>query len=266
MRGLFHGHSESRMRVFAISDLHVDYEPNAQWVQQLSLSDYRNDVLIVAGDVSDRADRLHACLETLARRFWRVLFIPGNHDLWVRRDAPGLDSFGKFEHIKALAASAGASMNVFHHHELSIVPLLGWYDDSFGVPGEELRLGWVDYRACRWPAGFESRDTAAAFMAMNRYERQSASEVIVSYSHFLPRIDVMPDRIPMDKRFLYPVLGSAALGEQVKALKSAVHVYGHSHVNRRVELDGTLFVNNAFAYPHETRIAAKALVCVYETP
>jgi Icc-related predicted phosphoesterase len=253
------------MRVFAISDLHVDYEPNAQWVEELSLTEYRHDVLIVAGDVSDRIERVQGCLETLARRFRQVLFVPGNHDLWVRRDPPGLDSFGKFEQIKSMARSVGASMEVFHQGKLSIVPLLGWYDETFGVPSDELRQAWVDFRACRWPQGFESRDIAHSFMAMNRYQRRSDDEVIVSYSHFLPRIDVMPDRIPLEKRYIYPVLGSNALGAQVRALKPAVHVYGHSHVNRHVELDGTLYVNNAFAYPHETRIARKALVCVHET-
>ncbi len=252
------------MRVFAISDLHVDYEPNARWVQDLSLVDYQNDVLILAGDVSDRSDRLQACVETLARRFKQVLFVPGNHDLWVRRDGPELDSFGKFQRTNALVHAAGGSTKVFHHGPLSIVPLLGWYDGSFGQPGEELRQAWMDFRACRWPDGYESHHTAKAFMSMNRYERQSDDEVIVSYSHFLPRIDVMPERIPLDKRFIYPVLGSAALGEQVKALGSAVHVYGHSHVNRRVELDGTLFINNAYAYPNEAHIARKELVCVYE--
>lgn len=252
------------MRVFAISDLHVDYEPNARWVQELSLVDYQNDVLIVAGDVSDHVDRLQACLETLARRFRQVLFVPGNHDLWVRRDGPGVGSFDKFERIRELVRAAGGSMEVFRKGPLRIVPLLGWYDGSFGQPSEELRMAWVDFRACRWPEGYEPHHTAQAFMAMNRYERQSDDEVIVSYSHFLPRIDVMPARIPLDKRFIYPVLGSTALGEQVKALRSKVHVYGHSHVNRRVELDGTLFINNAFAYPHETHIAKKELVCVYE--
>jgi predicted phosphodiesterase len=252
------------MRVFAISDLHVDYEPNAQWVRQLSLSEYCNDALIVAGDVSDVPDRLRSCLETLSRRFAHVLFVPGNHDLWVIRDEPELDSFGKFDRVQALVRSCGASMDVLHHRELSIVPLLGWYDDSFGTPGDALLQRWMDYRACRWPAGFEARDTADAFLAMNRYRRRNDSEVIVSYSHFLPRIDVMPKAIPQSKRYLYPVLGSTALGEQVKALQSAVHVYGHSHVNRRIRLEGTLFVNNAFAYPHEAHIAAKALVCVYD--
>jgi Icc-related predicted phosphoesterase len=40
------------MRVFAISDLHVDYADNAKWVAGLSTSQYLDDILVVAGDVS----------------------------------------------------------------------------------------------------------------------------------------------------------------------------------------------------------------------
>ncbi len=254
------------MRVFAVSDLHVDYEPNAAWVTQLSLSDYRHDVLILAGDISDHPDRLRTCIEHLARRFAHVLFVPGNHDLWVARNAtPGMDSFGKFEQVQRQVREAGASTEVFRHGRVRIVPLLGWYDGSFGEPGDDLRRAWADYRACRWPPGFGSQEISAAFLEMNRYRRESDDDTIISFSHFLPRIDVMPDRIPQNMRYIYPVLGSSAIGAQVRALRSAIHVYGHSHVNRRIELDGTLYVNNAFAYPHETRIAAKALVCVHET-
>jgi hypothetical protein len=65
-------------------------------------------------------------------------------------------------------------------------------------------------------------------------------------------------------RYLFPVLGAARLGQQVFQLRSSIHVYGHSHLNRRVLRDGTLYVNNAFGYPYETHIAAKMLYCVYE--
>ena len=44
------------MRVFAISDLHVDYKENRRWVQRLSNCDFTDDVVIVAGDITDRAD------------------------------------------------------------------------------------------------------------------------------------------------------------------------------------------------------------------
>jgi hypothetical protein len=40
-------------------------------------------------------------------------------------------------------------------------------------------------------------------------------------------------------------------------------VYGHSHVNRDVAIDGVTYINNAFGYPRETRITAKALRCVH---
>jgi predicted phosphodiesterase len=42
------------MRVFALSDLHIDYEVNAGWVKSLSSVDYLDDVLILAGDISDK--------------------------------------------------------------------------------------------------------------------------------------------------------------------------------------------------------------------
>ena len=40
-------------RVFALSDIHTDYEENANWVRALSVSDYQDDILILAGDISD---------------------------------------------------------------------------------------------------------------------------------------------------------------------------------------------------------------------
>ena len=38
------------MRVFAISDLHIDYKENHRWVQRLSNCDFTDDVVIVAGE------------------------------------------------------------------------------------------------------------------------------------------------------------------------------------------------------------------------
>ena len=87
----------------------------------------------------------------------------------------------------------------------------------------------------------------------------------ISCSHFLPSIDVMPSWVPESKRTVYPVLGSAELGAQVRRLAPDIHVYGHSHVNQAIEIDSTTYVNNAFATPRETRIAAKQLRCIYDS-
>lgn len=252
------------MRVFAVSDIHVDFDENARWLADLSSGEYRDDVLILAGDVSDFIARLEWTLGLLAARFRRVLFVPGNHELWVTRDVSvkRYTSLEKFEHIRTVVERSGASMQPQVIDRVLIVPLLGWYDYSFGSPGTKLLEGWMDYHACQWPAHFQVQDVAAHFQALNRPPPRHEG-MRISFSHFLPRIDVMPTYIPQEKRFLYPVLGSTKLEEQIRALGSRIHVYGHSHVNRQIEIDGVTYINNAFGYPEETRIAAKQLLCIY---
>lgn len=253
------------MRIFALSDIHVDYAVNMAWVASLSRSDYLDDVLILAGDVSHSTARLEQCLSQLATRFKKLLFVPGNHDLWVIREAPHLNSIDKFHRVREISEHCGASMVPYHHRDLSVVPMLGWYDYSFGIPQFELQRSWVDFHACRWPAAWTMADVTSFFLQMNDYRRRSDREVIVSFSHFLPSTGIMPPSVSDRVRQLFPVLGTTQLEQQVLQLRSTIHVYGHSHLNRRVLRDGVLYVNNAFGYPHETRIAAKMLHCVYDT-
>jgi predicted phosphodiesterase len=253
------------MRIFALSDIHIDYDVNAKWISDLSALDYRDDVLILAGDVTDSLKLLEWCLSTLVARFRRVAFVPGNHELWVTRYDGDRTSLQKFDDVLKVAAACGVSTQSFVEREVAIVPLFGWYDWSFGEPGDDLRLAWVDFRACRWPAGFQPRDVAAHFDQINVTIVASEAEDIITFSHFLPRIDVMPSFIPNEKRMIYPVLGTTLIEKQLRRLGSQMHIYGHSHVNRKVAIDGVTYINNAFGYPQETRIAKKELLCIHET-
>jgi predicted phosphodiesterase len=254
---------QMEMRVFALSDVHIDYSENARWIANLSVAEYQDDVLIVAGDVSDAQKLLDWCLSTLTKRFKKVLFVPGNHELWVIREGREKNSLQKFDDVCAVVKSAGASMQEFHEHGVSIIPLLGWYDYSFGEPSEELRSRWMDYGCCRWPNGLREQDIAAHFIALNTERSSTAGNKVITYSHFLPRIDLMPEFIPSAHRFLYPVLGSIQLERQLRKFNPGIHVYGHSHVNRQVKIDGVSYINNAFGYPSETR-TAKQLICIHE--
>jgi hypothetical protein len=146
---------------------------------------------------------------------------------------------------------------------LTIVPLFAWYDYSFGPPSDELQSRWADYRECRWPSGAMSPDVSRHFLSLNDVEIRSDG-VVITFSHFLPRIDLMPDTVPARMHYLYPVLGTTALDAQLRRAGSSIHVYGHSHLNRDIALEGTRYVNNAFGYPHEGHIAAKRLHCIYE--
>ncbi|MBB3610659.1 metallophosphoesterase [Rhizobium sp. BK602] len=253
------------MRVFAVSDIHLDYEENRHWLLNLSDVDYRSDILILAGDISNETRLIEWCFISLQRKFLKVCFVPGNHDLWVSRNQ-GMTSFDKFRSLGQLAKEHQICTEAYHDGPLSIVPLLGWYDYSFGLPNEQLLRSWVDFRACLWPDKMSVADITAHFLRLNQPVLSVQNDVVISFSHFVPRIDLMPEQIPMRYRYVYPVLGSAALDRQIRQLQADrhLHVYGHSHVNRDVVIDSIEYTNNAFGYPSEQRISRKQLLCIYE--
>ena len=68
--------------------------------EDLSDNAYQDDILILAGDISDDQAVLRATFQLMAAKFGHVFFVPGNHDLWVRRkEREVLDSLGaRFQH------------------------------------------------------------------------------------------------------------------------------------------------------------------------
>jgi predicted phosphodiesterase len=250
------------MRVFAVSDIHVDYEENNLWVSSLSNFDYVNDILILAGDISDSTSRIVTCFEQLTRKFMSVFYVPGNHDLWVRGTSRiETNSIDKFFQLLTIGRESGVITERKSIDNLKIIPLYSWYDLSFGKLNDELFTKWMDFSHCRWP---ETLETPTAqnrfFLQKNNLEEIPAEQTVITFSHFLPRIDVMPGYIPYRFRDIYPVLGSPLLDQQIRALNSKIHIYGHSHVNRRLTVEGVKYINNAFGYPSETRISSKRLL------
>ena len=254
----------SAMKVYTVSDVHVDYPENMDWILSLNSTSYLEDILVLAGDVSHNLKDLTRVLHSLKTKFKAVHFIPGNHELWVENGKLSC-SLEKFEAVRELCDSLEVKLRTANYGKLSVVPLFSWYDFSFGEPDRYLTLAWRDFRACSWPVHLGSCvDVNDHFLELNREQLDVSNEVVISYSHFLPRIDVMPSYIPEDRRRIYPVLGSDGLGEQLKQLNPDIHIYGHSHVNQSVELEKIRYVNNAFARPTENQIARKQLFCVLE--
>ena len=181
------------MRVYAISDIHTDYESNFRWLQALSSEDYTEDVLILAGDVCDDYGLLERSLSLVADRFSRVCFVPGNHDLWVHESEFDC-SLEKFDAVNKLCEKLGISTGVVRLGDISLVPLLGWYDYSFAEPDRHLKRGWRDYKACVWPSHLASNpDVNEHFLALNEEHLEETNGTLISYSHFVPRIDLLPD-------------------------------------------------------------------------
>jgi predicted phosphodiesterase len=250
------------MRVFAISDLHVDYAENQSWVSNLSTSDFGRDILICAGDISHNLGALAATLTRLRKSFLEVLFVPGNHELWVGNKGR-YNSIEKFAQVLAIAKDCSVHTGPLHLSAVSLVPLFAWYDYSFGMPSAELRSRWSDFHTCTWPDQFDQPRITDYFLALNHPNLDGRPHPVISFSHFVPRGDLLP---PLHSRpgLLRPVLGSESIDSQVRKLGSSVHVYGHYHVNGSKKRDDVTYINNALGYPHEPW-TARQLACVLQT-
>ena len=71
------------MRIFATSDLHTDFLARWNWLESLSAYDYRDDALIIAGDIAHKIERVEVTLPYSYRSGSTRVFCSGNHELWV---------------------------------------------------------------------------------------------------------------------------------------------------------------------------------------
>ncbi len=260
------------MRIFAISDVHVDYPENMTRMQTLSGALYSRDTLLLAGDVSDDLARLARVLEGVREKFAHVFFVPGNHELWIRRGEAG-DSTAKFRQVlrlcARLAVATGPTKVTSGPDDPGawVVPLFSWYvkpeqgATSLFVPrdGDDASLSmWADNVRTRWPEGMSVTDH---FLDMNEPHLDRHYDApVISFSHFLPRKELMfglsaaaaPSRPARAKRFNFSrVAGSTRLEAQIRALGSVLHVFGHQHRNRDRVIDGLRYVSNCLGYPRE---------------
>ncbi len=259
------------MRIFAISDVHADHPQNRALIQGFSGHEYLRDTLLLAGDVTDNLPSLARVLGGIRDKFAHVFFVPGNHELWVRRGERG-DSIAKFEKVVRLCAGLGVATSPARvaagpgDPGAWVVPLLSWYvkpehgADSLYVPreGDDARgVSWADDVLTRWPV---LPSVADYFLDMNEpHLHREYDAPVLTFSHFLPRREVMlrppgapPARAGRAVRFNFSrVAGSARIDSQLRALRSALHVYGHQHRNRDRLIDGVRYVSNCLGYPPE---------------
>jgi hypothetical protein len=262
--------------VFALSDVHADHGENLAWLRALPAPAGAGAALILAGDVADDLGLLGEVLRCLRDKFSALFFVPGNHDLWVRRgECP--DSARKFDRVMSLAEALGvhtrpARVGGAPGGSVWIVPLLSWYvgpdedEESLFVvkPGEDASLEmWSDRYFVRWPP-LPASTPARYFLDMNApYLGRSWDAPVISFSHFLPRRDLifstpaeraaLPS-VPVDEHpeFNFSrVAGCAGLDGQIRRLGAAVHVYGHQHRDRDRRVDGVRYVSCCLGYPRE---------------
>jgi hypothetical protein len=239
------------MRVYAVSDLHTDFAENQALVEGLPLGEHADDALIVAGDIADSLDRVESTLALLRARFREVFFVPGNHELWLRADTG--DSADKFERILRLCDALGVRTRpALLPAGVWVVPLFAWYEaefDSYGDAEEKELEGWADFHFCQWPERVGR--PCEWFLRMNEPHLRDYDAPVVTFSHFLPRRDLLPPAQYLRFKGLPRVAGCAELDAQLRRVGSRAHVFGHSHIDCDREIDGVRYVQNALRYPRD---------------
>jgi putative phosphoesterase len=253
------------MRIGLISDLHVDLNRvgSQAFAGHLAAATARLGVelLLIAGDVSNRWDLTLRTLEEIqGRTGLRVLFVPGNHDLWNEARAFG-EAWGARDSHEALLAFPGnlARGPVELPGGWGVAGAMGWYDFGFGHPRfsveefERMRIGerlWQDKINARWDR--PAREVHRAFL--QELERQLSGLRglrLILVTHVVPVAEFTvrpPDRL---WEYLNAFLGSPEYGELAQRHGVRIAVCGHVHYRRRHQAGQTLYLTSCLGYSHE---------------
>ncbi|MCA9570332.1 MAG: metallophosphoesterase, partial [Myxococcales bacterium] len=97
------------MQLLALSDLHLAHPENRALVE--ALSPHPDDWLVLAGDLGEKTAHLEWAFRALGPKFARLIWVPGNHELWTTRARAGGEAavgLAKYEQLVALCRRYGA--------------------------------------------------------------------------------------------------------------------------------------------------------------
>ena len=255
-------------KLLAISDLHVGFPENRQFVAGLR-PESPADWLLVAGDVGEMAADIEWALRTLAERFALVIWVPGNHELWTHpRDPVQLRGEERYRHLVDLSRNLGVITpeDPFPVWEgdggpVTIAPLFLLYDYTFLPAGAETKAAGLAqaYQAgvvCAdevmlHPDPYPSREAwceTRLEVTGQRLRAIDEDRATVLVNHFPLTRD--PTRV-----LRYPVFaqwcGTTATADWHVRFRAEVVVYGHLHIPRTTWQDGVRFEEVSVGYPRE---------------
>jgi hypothetical protein len=254
------------LRLWALSDLHVSHPANREALEQFP--SHPDDWLILAGDVTDGAQRLDWVLPLLTPKFRQLVWVPGNHELWTVPDtAPGLRGVALYERLVEIARAHGAltpedPYPIVEHRSgpVLIAPLFLLYDYSFR-PRHVSRAGVVPWarelgHVCTdeyvlHPDPFPDRDSWCAALCDTAARRLAVCppdvpKVLINHFPLEEEHAVLP-RVP---RFT-PWCGTRRTSGWHRRFGACAVVYGHLHIRKTDWLDGVPFQEVSLGYPHQ---------------
>lgn len=257
------------MKLYAISDLHLTSRINRQALE--ALPSFKEDWLILAGDIGETIELHRYALSLLTRRFAQIIWVPGNHDLWTLPSAPLAEGYergeAKYQKLVALCREYGVltpeDPYVIWHGENTLamlVPLFLLYDYSFrpdDVPQEQA-LAWAEEtnvictdEVLLHPDPYPSRAEwckARCVLTEKRLQEEISDIPVVFINHFPMRQALV--RLKKIPRFSL-WCGTRQTEDWHTRFPTSVVVYGHVHMRATDYQDGVRFEEVSLGYPQQ---------------
>jgi predicted phosphohydrolase len=227
------------------------------------------DVFVVAGDVSAELSDVEDFLSRFDAARCHKLFVPGNHDIWVL-PWPGQSSRTKYERdLPEVCRRTG-----FHFlpgrpmviRGVGFAGSIGWYDYSLRDLSLDRQISmddyrrkrfrgrmWSDARYARWGATDEQvTEEMASELGRDLDELEAAGAPVVAVVHHLPFEELVVRRGEVGFDFFSAFMGSSALGRVIRARPMVkVLIFGHTHFEQDVVVDGIRALAAPLGYEHE---------------
>jgi 3',5'-cyclic AMP phosphodiesterase CpdA len=257
-------------KLLGISDLHVSYAENRAFVDRLR-PESPADWLLVAGDVGELVADVEWVLGVLSERFARVVWAPGNHELWTAREDPvRLRGEERYRHLVELCRRLGVLTPEDPYPTwdgpggpVVVAPLFLLYDYTFRPDGarnkeEGLAIAYETGIVCTdemmlHPDPYPSREAwceARIALTERRLADLDTDLPIVFVNHYpLVREPTRVLRYPQFAQWC----GTERTADWHRRFRTAAVVYGHLHIPRTTWYDGVRFQEVSVGYPREWR-------------
>ncbi len=227
------------------------------------------DWLIVAGDIAETMAVIEEVFKRLADRFEKVIWTPGNHELWTTPDDPiKARGVARYEHLVDRCRALGVVTPEDEYpiwrtddESFMVAPLFLLYDYSFRLPEHETVEQGLAYAYDRGlvfsdemllhPDPYPSRqDWCAARVEATERRLAALPENMrtVLISHF--PLHRGPTRM-LRHQHLAMWCGTELTADWHQRFRAAAAVYGHLHIPVTLEYDGVRFEEVSLGYPRE---------------
>jgi len=245
-----------------LSDIHIDkilYKNTLPNIKDFTFKLYSkriNKYLLVCGDIADDYQSLVTFLFESCKYYKKVVFVFGNHDLFITKEDRNLDIFYSLEKIEKLKKEKINNLyildgDIVEIEGVKIGGTCGWYDGNYTMKNLNphyvkdwmfLEHLWSEYIDGKYIIGFESFNE---YWFKEKIKLKKLSKKVdIMLTHMLPSIsqkNIQNKYKREDLTSFYCFDGK----DFMKNNQMKFWIYGHTHENLEFEEESVKCINSS---------------------